>query len=209
MKFMIALSVLLAGYFAEASDFSCKDAQQYILNFPEESLEKLNIEEEKTLDLQFFLESKPSLDQLTLSTYSFIFKDTPYEQLWCKLKSQPAVARQLKTPPSAPVKDCSALNERILSLALKELDSDSTKSPTLSELGILILDDKDAFGGGDWSSAKVNFQITANIIGIQAIRLKSPLWLGAVGGMNYCKILSLAGAKSLIQERISQLSGTN
>jgi len=72
MKFLIALSVLFAFGFAKASDFSCKDAQSFIGNLPEEDLQKLQIKEERFLDLKLFLESKPSIEQLNISTYSFI-----------------------------------------------------------------------------------------------------------------------------------------
>ncbi|MEI8025832.1 MAG: hypothetical protein WCI18_05755 [Pseudomonadota bacterium] len=206
MKFLIALSVLVAFGFAKASDFSCKDAQSFIWNLPEADLQKLQIKEERFLDLKLFLESKPSIEQLNISTYSFIFKDSPYEQLWCKLKSQAAIVNELKVSVSAPAKSCADLNRYILSLALNEIISAPEKTPTLSELGIVLLDDKEALGGGQWSSSNVTFDMMSSMIEIEAVRLISPLWLRRVGGMNYCKIISPKGATSLIADRMKLLT---
>ncbi len=208
MKLLITLSMLFAFGFAKASDFSCKDAQSYILNIPKEDLQKLQIKEERFLDLKPFLESKASIDHFDIATYSFIFKDSPYEQLWCKLKSQPAIVNELKISASAPVKSCADLNKHILSLALQEVISAPEKAPTLSDLGIMLLDDKQAFGGGQWSSSNVTFIKTNNTLEIKAVRLASPLWLRRVGGMNYCKIISPGGARSLITERVKQLKNS-
>ena len=207
MKLLIALFVLFAFGVSKASDFSCKDAQSFILNFPQADLQKLRIKEERFLDLQLFLESKPSIEQLDISTYSYIFKDSPYEQLWCKLKSQSAIVNELKVSVSAPAKSCADLNRHILSLALHEIILAPEKAPTLSELGIVLLDDKKAFGGGQWSSSNVTFDTMSNMIEIEAVRLLSPLWLRRVGGMNYCKIISPKGARSLISHRIKLLKG--
>jgi hypothetical protein len=202
MKKYILLMAVFSSTFAKAMDFSCKDAQIFILNLPNDSLKNLKVDDQKIVDLGDFLESKPSLNGSSISTTYFVSTSGPYEQLWCKLKAQEAVAKSLKIPNDSMGKPCSDLHQHIFSLALESLIVDKTTRPSLSDLGIYFLQDQNAVGGFDWAPSQVKFESKSDSIGVRAIRLKTPLWAGPIGGMNYCKVLSLAGAKDLLRTRL-------
>lgn len=202
MNKFIFLLAISSSTFARAYDFSCKQAQIFILNIGADTLKKLSVEEQKISELGSFLQSKPSLNGPMISTASYISSSEPYEQLWCKLKSQDAVVRELRVSAESPAKPCSSLQEHIFSLAIDSLIEDVSKRPSLSDLKISILEDQDSTGGFDWAPSQVKFELKDNITGIRAMRLKTPLWIPRFGGMNYCKVLSLEGAKAFLRTRL-------
>ncbi len=81
-----------------------------------------------------FVISKPQLNKFNVTIGSFIFKNTTYEELWCKLKSQDAISSMLKLPVNGTVNPCGTLIQKVLQEAIED-------DPSLRGIGINILKD--------------------------------------------------------------------
>ncbi len=187
---------LLTIFGSKAHAFTCSDAQKAILNISPASLDTLSVETEDYTDKNAFIQSKPSLDGSNITTRSYLAAGGVYQQLWCKLKSQEAVTGALKTESKGDVRSCASLHERLLIEAKERLNF----SQSLSDLGIELLADQEFKTGAQWAPSQVNVSDKGQTISVQATRLHSPTWIPVIGGMNYCKILSPAGAEALLQK---------
>ena len=198
---LATLSLVCAS---SAHAFTCADAQKIVLNLPQATLDSLSISTVDYEDTASFVQSKPLVSSAELITRSYVSTEGPYEQLWCKLKSQEAVSSTLKVTALGSPHACALVQEQVLEAALQEHYGTETAHPSLKDLGISLLEDKDFKTGSQWAPSQLIVKKTASGVELQATRLTSPTWVPVFGGMNYCKTISPQGARQLIAEASAQ-----
>lgn len=195
----IAPLLCLAGS-SQLQALDCVSAQKTILSLSEANQAQLAVENISYEDTKSFVESKPQISGKSITTGSYLDGSKAYEGLWCKLKSQEAVKAEARLDSEGPAKDCALLNRQQSQEALVSLGIEADK---LDGLGIQFAADKDFITGSQWSPSSVLVSKKGGIVSVQAMRLKSATWVPVIGGMNYCKILSPAGALKLVQQQLA------
>jgi hypothetical protein len=191
------------GFFssaANAKNIDCKDSQKLILNFSSKDLEKVVPNQIIFNELSPFVQSLPTIENSIINVTGFVSPDQDYDELWCKMKSQEAIASELKIEALGPPASCGKLLEKVLIESLKEILEDPAKLPSLESLGIIIDEDREFSSNLSWINSTVSFRYTDTYIHLKASQLRTPNWIPQIGGMNYCKVLSGPGATKFLTD---------
>lgn len=191
------------GFFSCAAygkNIDCKDSQKLILNFSAKDLDKVISNQIIFNELSPFVQSIPTIENSIINITGFVSPDQDYDELWCKMKSQEAIANELKIEVLGPPASCGKLLEKVLIESLKEILDDPAKLPSLESLGIIIDEDREFSSGPSWINSTVSFRYTETYIHLKASQLRTPNWIPQIGGMNYCKVLSGPGANKFLSD---------
>ncbi len=190
---------LLVGLNGPIAAYDCRDAQADILNISDQQRQNLAIDNVDYYDVDSFVQSKPSLGNDNITTRTLTVDDGPYEQLWCKLKSQESVRAAFGLQVLGEVNGCRLAQQKIFQEQLLEL---GLADRSLQDLGLRLLDDQDFRTGSGWAPSQVLVENDGfGAVNVQAMRLKTIRWVPIFGGMNYCKLISPAGARELLLDR--------
>ena len=167
----------------------CAFAQAMVENVDPVVLE--HIEVEVYAEEQAFIESRPGIegDRLRITTYTDRLEDGT-EQLWCKMKTNAAIERDLGLTVGA-TRDCAEANLAVLEVAQGWHDGDVD-----GELPVAVADDRNTATGSGW----VKEPVTVSDSALQAVRLRTSLATPLVPGMSYCKLLTLESARALAED---------
>ena len=193
-------SIFFLSFTALGNDIHCSDSQKFILNFSAKSLEKVVTSPVLFDDLDLFIQSKPSIEASVIHIMEYVSRAGDYEEIWCKLKSQEALAIELKVEVLGPPFSCGSLLEKVLTQSLRDILEDPPRLPSLESLGIIIDEDQEFSSGLSWKPSKVSFRYTDTYAHLRASRLRTPTWIPQIGGMNYCKVLSASGANKFLRD---------
>ena len=179
----------------------CMRAQAVVENIDYESL-KSSMRLQIYKNSAAFSASKPTIrkQRLTLSQY------TPKEntgRLWCKLKTQKALQESsLKFSIEGPPKTCQSMNKYIFQKALEELDPLLAVLYAKSPIKIQFAKDLEFNRGDKWVESRLSIDYHKKNWQIAAPSLQTANWIPLLGGMQYCKLLSKKGAKTLVEDII-------
>ncbi len=201
-----AWSLLCLVSSTQVHAFDCEQAQKAILNLDASSASQVTVSDTAFIDQKLFVASKPKVKGSSVAITSFVTTAQGYEQLWCKLKSQEAVLAETKLSAAGVSPDCADFNKDQLEQALASLP-EAAAAYSLDTLGIRVVADQDFGTGSQWAPSSVQLVKKDGDVTVQATRLKSATWIPIVGGMNYCKLLSPAGARQLLTEQIVSKGG--
>lgn len=164
----------------------CALAQVLVENVDPVVLESIDVE--VYTDGDAFISSRPGIEEgrLRVTSYTDLLDDGT-EQLWCKMKTNAAIERDLGLAVGAR-RDCAEAHLAMLEVAQGWHDQDVD-----GELPVAVTEDLDTGTGSAWVRKPVNLSEE----GLQAVRLRTSMATPLVPGMSYCKLLTEDAARAL------------
>ena len=164
----------------------CALAQVLVENVDPVVLESIDVQ--VYTDADAFISSRPGIegDRLRVTSYTDRLDDGT-EQLWCKMKTNAAIQRDLGVAVGAR-RDCAEAHLAVLEVAQGWHDQDID-----GELPVPVTEDLNTVTGSAWVRKPVNLSAE----GLQAVRLRTSLATPLVPGMSYCKLMTLDSARAL------------
>lgn len=179
-------------------------AQQKVAPYAEQALAAENIIVTFQGSKDGFLKSKPSIQDGKIYIHTYVpapaERGSPYDELWCKLKSQDAITSGgVGGAPQGEPCSCMAMNEAAVNWALKKAPEQVRSAYEKTGMRITFLPDQRYLRGDQWVKSSVRVaQDNGTTVTVQASSLRTPTWIPRLGGNYYCKLLSPRGATELI-----------
>ena len=196
-------ATLLGGLLLESSSFAlCHLGQITSENFAPTDLPKEAITVVDYENLSDFLSSKPRITGGKIQQSRFLTTDTTYQEVWCKMKTQEAISRDLDLTPQGEPLGCQAFQEAIFQKALQWQAPQVRQTFDNLEIELEFLPDQKFNRGDQWSKSAPSVTFGDGKVTLQATTLRTANWIPYLGGMRYCKTFSAVGASRIIQELI-------
>lgn len=146
-----------------------------------------------------FYGSKPKVLDHQIEIESFV--DSEENGQSCKFKNRDAIGQKIpdillsKKPSSCAEANLEMIQDSISSWT-PALVKRFEKSAYVFESG----GDQDAWRGDQWKASHATIAENGKALTLKASSLRTPAWIPVLGGMRYCKLLSVDGAKEFVSQ---------
>lgn len=179
----------------------CKTAQIQIGNLSPDEISPNTIVNTIHDNRDSFGDSKPKIANGKIEIHTF-FNDKGH--IWCKLKKQKAILKSnLRIKAHGEERQCRYMNEMAFNTALDLVDEDMRDQFLALDINIDFKKDKEFTTGFGWINTDLSFkEVSQNNYQLRSPTLKTSYYFPVLGGMYYCKMISVEGALNFIEESI-------